>query len=257
MMPATALSTVSQSALIVAHFHREGLLRSDTIEALHWLQGCFDKIFLVSTNLQEGERLKLPDSVELIVRENIGYDFYSYREGILRLQAASGPWEITLMNTSFVITDPAKFTAEVIWNGVQALDFDCLGLTKSLEINEHVQSFLVSFSTTLTSDPRFTAWWRDMVPLNERYRVVVAYEIGLSAAVTQWGYQLHGLYQLEGRYRGLNPSHYNYMQLLQKYGILKIQVFKANPCGVDLEPLMTQASTDPALVQILLEGCEN
>ena len=41
----------------------------------------FKKIIFVSTNLKISERKKIPKSVKIIIRKNIGYDFYSYKWG--------------------------------------------------------------------------------------------------------------------------------------------------------------------------------
>ena len=71
------MSSFDKRALVFAHYHRAGLLRSDTIELLNYVgKTFFDKIVVVSTHLTDKEKSKISDFCEVIVRENIGYDFF-------------------------------------------------------------------------------------------------------------------------------------------------------------------------------------
>ena len=67
--------------LIFAHFHSSGLIRNDILKFLIEGNSFFKKIIFVSTNLKISERKKFPKSVKIIIRKNIGYDFYSYKWG--------------------------------------------------------------------------------------------------------------------------------------------------------------------------------
>ena len=134
-----------QKALIVAHFNKFGKLRKDTIDALNVFNNFFDRIILVSTNLNEEEKYKIPNFVDTFVRKNIGYDFYSYRYGIRKLLKEKSDWQITLMNTSFVIIDPDKLYTQYIQNGIKEDNFEFYGLTKSNERKKHIQSFMMTF----------------------------------------------------------------------------------------------------------------
>jgi hypothetical protein len=48
------------------------------------------------------------------VRDNTGYDFYSYRTGILPLLAENCAFQITLMNTSFIILELEKLIGNYV-----------------------------------------------------------------------------------------------------------------------------------------------
>jgi rhamnosyltransferase len=87
-------------ALIIAHYHREGKIRTDTVDAIKLFSGVFDRVILVSTNLQDAEKAKIHQDCEVIVRENVGYDFYSYRQGLLKILDDEGPVRVSLLNSS-------------------------------------------------------------------------------------------------------------------------------------------------------------
>ena len=91
-------------ALIIAHFHEKGILRNDTIKLINLAKKFFKKIIVISTNLRRKELNKIDKSVKVIIRPNIGYDFYSYREGIIYLLKNELDLfkKIYLMNTSFL-----------------------------------------------------------------------------------------------------------------------------------------------------------
>ena len=51
-------------ALIIAHYHRLGIVREDTIDLIKTLNSHFEKIIFVSTNLIESEKAKFPKNIE-------------------------------------------------------------------------------------------------------------------------------------------------------------------------------------------------
>lgn len=250
---------LNRRALIVAHFNQFGMLRQDTVDALHIFANFFDRVSLVSTNLKPTEKAKLPESVRLHVRENIGYDFYSYRDGIKEIidDFFWTGWQLTVMNTSFVFVDFHKFYREYILGRINLLDFDCYGLTKSYEIAEHIQSFLVTFSPRVTSDSNFLDWWEAMTPINERQQVIVNYEVGLSQRLIQLGYKLDSALEYPSSMRIPNPSHGAYLELLDRFGVLKIEVFKSNPFRMNLAPLRELMNNSDEFKKVIAEGLEN
>jgi len=251
------LNQPQRKALVVAHFNQLGRLRQDTADALHIFGDFFDRILLVSTNLDPAEKTKLPEFVELHVRENIGYDFYSYRHGIKAIMNEATGWQITIMNTSFVFIDANKFHKEYLSARIARLDFDCYGLTKSHEIAEHLQSFLITFSSRLTSDPEFAGWWEAMTPINERQQVILKYEIGLSKRLIQLGYSLDSALNYPPRNRIRNPSHGAYIELLDRFGIMKIEVFKSNPFKMNLGPIRELMNNNSDFCRVMKEGLQN
>ena len=95
---------MNHKALIIAHYHERGILRNDTIKFINSAKKSFKKIILVSTNLKKKELYKIDKTIKIIIRPNIGYDFYSYRVGIIYLlkNELNIFKKIYLMNTSFL-----------------------------------------------------------------------------------------------------------------------------------------------------------
>jgi len=266
-------------ALVLAHYHSSGLLRTDTCQLVRAAQEYFRRIVLVSTRLELSEIGKLPEGVRVFVRDNIGYDFYSYRLGIACLadDAAdfAGLSELALVNTSFLCVDGRRFFQRLFEHEQHYPD--CFGVVKSHEVQEHIQSYVVVLRRHVFMDPAVQHWWSSMIPISERSHVILNYEIGLSRLLATLGYRLDAAFDHVGRRSeefvrrfgepgaqpmeqiapALNPSHFFWRDLLQQFGILKIEVFKSNPFRLDLAPLESLADADPRIGELVLEGQKN
>lgn len=251
------MDTSPKKGLVVAHYHSKGRFRTDTLAALEALVALFDRVIVVSTHLQASEVKKAPSGVEVHIRDNVGYDFYSYRLGLLKLREELAGAQVTLMNTSFLIADTSKFIASCMNWMMAPEEGECRGLVRSDERALHLQSYLLSFPSSLVARQDFCDWWRAMSPLNIRQEVIDQYEMGLSGLITRLGYALRPLVKDAGPGEFKNTSLWRYLDLLRDFGILKIETIKANPFGHDLSPLMKLAESNESFRTLLLEGLEN
>lgn len=244
-------------ALVIAHYNKTGKLRQDTLDALPVLHRHFQKIILVSTHLSPDAEAKVPPFVDVYKRDNTGYDFYSYREGIQTIVASGNDYQVTLMNTSFLVADPEKLCLAYIDEGIKRQDCDVYGLVKSFEIVEHLQSFLLTFSNRLMRDTSFIQWWDTMQALNVRHEVIYAYELGLSQFLSKAGYPLMAAITNPSGAAVPNPSHANYEELLEKFGILKIELIRDNPFNINLNRILNMTAHNDTFRRMVREGLDN
>ena len=102
---------IKNSYLIIAHYHSEGIIRSDIVELIKHSSKYFEKIFLISTNLKKSEKKKLIKYATILIRPNYGYDFYSYKIGIelvLKNEKDFNDKGIFLINSSVLFLKPNK-----------------------------------------------------------------------------------------------------------------------------------------------------
>ena len=167
---------MSNKALILAHYHEKGILRNDTVKFINSAKNFFKEIILVSTNLKKKEIFKIDKSIKVIIRPNIGYDFYSYRAGIIYLLKNKLNFfkKLYLMNTSFLCLDVKKFLKNILSSTVNNNDFT--GITKSYEIYEHIQSYLLIIDKKVFLNFDFINWFKKMKPINRRQKVIEKYE---------------------------------------------------------------------------------
>jgi rhamnosyltransferase len=243
-------------AFVVAHHHPRGEVAADLRALVRYLAALPARVVFVSTNLSPEARAALPAGVEVITRENVGYDFYSYKVGIEALGDCAALEQLAILNSSFACLDAAKLCERFFSRSRPGVDI--LGITASGEIAPHVQSYFVSFEgRRVLGSPAFREWWAAMTPVSERERVIAQYEIGMSRHFHGNGFVLGAAFvpspeqngmalarwrEFLARHPGmrdraaheLNPTHFLWDALLEEFGIVKLEVVVKNPYGMDL-----------------------
>ncbi len=234
------------TAIVVAHFHPQGLLRDDLAGLLRALAERACRIVFVSTRLASSERARLPAAAQVIVRDNTGYDFFSYKVGIEALGDRAACGRLVLMNSSFITVDVDKLLRGFFEARSPG---DVFGLVYSREHRRHLSSFLLSFAPRCFNSPRFTDWWARMQPIDERERVIPAYELGLSSHLRHGGFALRRAYHATAREQwtalrrawptakrtlvplALNPMLFYWDFVLRDFGVAKVELVKKDPYG--------------------------
>ena len=252
---------LNNHALVFAHYHQAGKLRTDTIHFINACRGLFKRIIFISTNLSDADKHFLPDFVEWHVRDNVGYDFFSYRLGLeflLRdIQKIDG---LTLMNSSCLIYEPTKFIKNYFHSGLSGVSGDFFGLTMHAPVAgvyPHLQSYLLSFSAKILQDSRFISWWTELSLLNDKNLIIENYEIGLSKFLDELGYIKNPIYLPLAPTRIADPMHGNYREIFNKFSILKIGLLKHNPFRLNLRDIVSQAEQDELFKMMITEGLDN
>lgn len=252
-------------AFVFAHYNARGLLDLSTRGLIDCLREA-GRVVLVSTSLTDEQASSVHTDVRVIVRENKGYDFYSYKIGLESIEDLGSYDWVFMINSSFVCLEPCKLTSCYI-GGLDG-SADVRGLTFSREISPHLQSYFMSFSRkTFMSNP-FRKWWDNLEPVSDRQTVIVRYELGLStfllaneftlasaykpSPIAQYHALCHatrlGLYQPKflpfaemlmnlQRAQELNPTHFTWQELLHQFGIVKRELIEKNPFHLDLTDL--------------------
>lgn len=260
---------MSDWAAVVAHHDPAGAVAPDllaTVRALHTrgLRVCF-----VSTGLNDTGAAALSPWAQVIRRDNIGYDFWSYKVGIEHL-GTTGPYDrLLLLNSSVWIDDVGPLLQRMQAHRGQ---LDLLSLTLSHEVQPHLQSFWLAFETpALLRSEAFTTWWGGMAPLSVREEVIARQELGLSAHFARAGFRLGALFQPTRAQRlravmraldngflplpehgpvtldpawadRLNPTMYAWDALHEQLGVLKWELLRRNPHRLNLAPLQADAA---------------
>lgn len=245
--------------IVIAHYDTEGLIKADLLNFANQMAKSYDNIVFVSTHLSVTAKDQLDPAIHVIVRENTGYDFYSYKIGLTYLKENKNILTVFLMNSSFCILDAGKLSSSFF--AIDYSDIDLLGLTTSREIAHHAQSFLLRINNSLYTSSLFEAWWQKMKPLNNRDEVIKNYEIGMSQFFIDHGFIVNSLYQpsLEAQALAikkkpdlhrkikdpltLNPTHFYWEEVLENYGIAKWELINNNPHQFDISLVQDQLRT--------------
>ncbi len=133
--------------LIFAHYHSNGLVRKDIINFINKSEKYFTKIIFVSTKIKIKELSKISKKIKVIKRKNTGYDFYSYKVGweylntILKNNFDNK--KLYFVNSSVLFINPKKIIRSI--NKINVKKNEFWGLSRSLELTDHIQSYFFSF----------------------------------------------------------------------------------------------------------------
>ena len=243
--------------LLIAHYHKSGEIREDLLSFIKESKKSFNKIFLISTKLKKSENEKINKYVKIINRPNYGFDFYSYKIGIKELFKNKKIKEksIFFVASSLFFINPKKLINK--FNSTKNLDKKIFGLTKSWEIEEHLQTDIFSIPTTYFEDKKFYNWWKKIDKFKKKSTIIGKYELGFSQFMRRnnltydcWfkeninDYPDNHLKLFKKKIKNFffkkiktykkNPTHFYSKNILKNYGIIKIDLIKTNPHKIDL-----------------------
>ncbi|MFM2356963.1 MAG: hypothetical protein RLZZ528_2699 [Pseudomonadota bacterium] len=192
---------------IVLLFPRDGLQPSHLAMLRYFSDRGFSNVVVSNLPLAEPERQQVLDlSARLIERQNFGYDFGGYRDGVLSLGADFPRVEqLVLINDSswFPLPGARDWLADVAATGA-----DYVGASthysvprilprffRSIEwsygfASKHVHygSYALSVGAEILRDPDFMTYWRRFRLTNDKHKVVRRGEAGLTRWVLKRGY---------------------------------------------------------------------
>lgn len=186
-------------ALVLAHFDPHGRIDDYVVSALREYRRAADLVVLVSSGARD-----VPSGVRQLVdrfiaRDNVGYDFCSWREGIEALGSLAGIDELICANDS--VYGPTSPLGPVLADP-RVADADAWGMCLSVQGNvarghrpaPHLQSWFMAFRRPVLESREFTEFWSRVVPLLSKDDVIDRYEIGLSERLQNAGFRLAAIY---------------------------------------------------------------
>jgi hypothetical protein len=174
--------------VVMAHYDTHRALRAHTLRSIVNYAAAADRMIIVSTSgIQDSDVDRIPRGVEYLQRANFGYDFFSYKWGLDYVGDYQDFDRVLVVNDSFV--GPVVPVMDILdHENTQNVDF--AGLTLSQSHHAHIQSFFFVFGNAVAKSRGFRTFWKDMVPVSERMRVIHEYEIGLTKAVIGSGFKV-------------------------------------------------------------------
>ncbi len=175
--------------VLFAHYDPRGQVLGYVYEYLRQLRLLDADIVFVST----AERLDEPDLERLrglcrqvIVRENTGYDFGSWKTGLLRGPAPEGYEALVITNDS--VFGPVRELGPMVERMMRE-PCDFWGITDSYELFYHLQSYFVCFKPAAFRSPVFKAFW-EAYPFTHHKRFAIWNgEVRLTQALLKAGFQ--------------------------------------------------------------------
>ena len=183
-------------ALIYVHFDRDGIVDAHVEYALAQYRPHVDHLVFVSPSVKELSPKQKTLVDRFVPRENIGYDFGSWRDGLLSLDADRYE-EIIFANDS--VYGP-------LWSPGPVLDFgrernlDFWGMVMSDQMvtpgvaTPHIQSWFFSARRKLIQSEAFQSFWQRIESVGTKREIIQRFEVGLTESVHRGGFSMGAVY---------------------------------------------------------------
>lgn len=204
-----------KTACVFAHFDPSDEVDDHVIYFIGALRTVVDCLqFVTSSNLSTRDIKKLESlGVNIIHRDNKGYDFFSYKVGIAAL-ALNQYDELILCNDS--VYGPF-YDLRKLFQDMRQKDGDFWGITESFDFSRHLQSYFLVFKRPVLQSATFREFWASLESLKNKKEIIRRYEIGLSQLLLNAGFSLYALVSYNDLDLGnrQHPSWSGYLKILR------------------------------------------
>jgi lipopolysaccharide biosynthesis protein len=253
----------AQRVAVLVHFDRHGRFLSYFRYLLRALDRAGFAVIVVSNSRHldpEGVAELLPHCAAIVHRQNVGYDFGAWRDGLSLIADTRKLERLILSNDS--VFGPLQDLAGVI-ERCDPQRADVWGVTDSYHHRYHLQSYFLVFNQRALESKSFSKFWKSMRYIGNKAVVVFKYEVGMSQALLRGGLRLRALHPypqlvqdvvlsnlenppeseyferlLNGVNAGvpLNPAHFFWEHLITiaRCPFIKRDLLESNPVGIPL-----------------------
>lgn len=175
----------ARRVVVFVHYDRQGVVHDFVQHYLNQLHNLGFAIVFVSNapRLPQVERLR--ELCALVIRrDNVGYDFGAYKEGIEAIPDLAALDALLLANDS--VYGPLNHLASLL-DRMGPEDADVWGASDSWEMSFHLQSYFLLFHRAALAAPAFAAFWKRLRYVQSKTWIVRKYEIGLTRALRRAG----------------------------------------------------------------------
>jgi len=177
----------ARKVLVFVHFDRSGTVHDFVLNHVRLLANCGFAVVFVSNAPTLAERaieaLK-PICALILRRDNVGYDFGAYKEGIAAIPDLSALDQLALANDS--VYGPFHHPMSYL-ERMSAETADVWGTSDSWEFSFHLQSYFLLFHRAALASPAFAAFWARMRFVQSKFWIVRHHEVGLTRALAGSG----------------------------------------------------------------------
>ena len=230
-----------ERVLLYVHFNKLGRVSDHVFYQLEQIKPIFSRILFISNSpLDTGARKKLQEELgisDLLERENRGFDFAAWREGMefLGFESLKNYQSLTLMNDTCF--GPLWSLEELYQEFEQDGQVDFWGMTnfrKTKYFPEHLQSYFLSFKQAVLRDEAFKRFWSQVENFQDVQKVIDRYETQFTAYFQKAGYRYKAVFDTrqEAAEDLIHPdfSYYKPQQILERrLPLLKVKAVQGHP----------------------------
>lgn len=227
--------------LLYTHFNKLHQVSGHVFYQLKQIKPLFSTVVFISNSpLEKDDKTKLQKELNIdivIERDNIGFDFAAWRDGMqfIGFDKIQGYDSLTIMNDTCFgpLWDLQKIYEDMEAN--QVVDF--WGMTnfrKTKYFKEHLQSYFVSFKQSMLGTEVFQRFWSQIKEFTDVQSVIDQYETQFTMYFQKEGFHYQTFYDTRREEAGelVHPdfSYYKPQTILEKkVPFLKVKAIDGNP----------------------------
>lgn len=186
-------------AIVLAHFDVDGVVDDYVVDALRRYRQVAEHVVMVSASVTDMPNQLTGLVDRFISRDNVGYDFGSWRAGIDSLGSLDGIDELICVNDSvygpFADLRPVLGDSRVAHADVWGMCMSVQGTAaRGHEPTEHLQSWFVAMRRDALKSEAFRQFWESVGSAPSKADVINRYEIGLSQCLQASGFRLAAIH---------------------------------------------------------------
>jgi rhamnosyltransferase len=172
--------------VILVQYDPEGGVPSFVRIHLERLQPIASRLVLVSNSpvSAEGRRVAATICDNLIVRENVGWDFAGWRDALATENMHE--WDAVVLTNSSVVGP--LYPLEPIMDRMDSRGHDFWGMVHSRHIRSHLQSYFLTFGAPVITSEPWRTFWLGVEDLVDKRQVIRRYEVGLTRKLHSAGF---------------------------------------------------------------------
>jgi lipopolysaccharide biosynthesis protein len=186
-------------AVVFAHYDRDGIVDDYVVDALQNYRRIAERLVVVSASAARLPEPLMRSVDQFIPRENIGYDFCSWRDGIESLGDVGRFDELLCVNDS--VYGPFAGLEETLARR-QRTNGDLWGMCLSQQGPKsrgrrscpHVQSWFFAMRRPILQSHSFAEFWNAVKPLPSKEEIIERYELGMSEHFQRDGFRISAVY---------------------------------------------------------------
>jgi len=220
---------------VFSHFDLDNKIHEYVVHYLKFLSKFSDLIFVTTcSDIDPLELNKIkPYCTQIIVKENIGYDFGAWKTGLELLNNPLESYEnLVLCNDS--VYGPLYDFENTIKVAMKRVDV--FGMTESYENEHHLQSYFIVYNKKAFSSSLFLDFWKNLKIYDNKKQLVIENEVKYHNLLLKSELKVDVLCSAND-VGNLNPLHYKWDKLIlnEKFPYIKVELLRDNPRKVDID----------------------
>jgi lipopolysaccharide biosynthesis protein len=221
---------------LFSHYDRDSILDEHVLCYLRALSAAgLDIVLISSCPSLEPRSMAAAQSIcsTIVFRENQGCNFAGWALAIKTLRGILHAEEIVFTNDS--VYGPLRPLGP-IFEKMSGQESDFWGMTQSHQVARHVQSYFVVFKRKAISHPAFVEFWHSVRATKNKWKLIKAYEVRMTAQLSAQGLNAGSLVEFAGEDEPKNPT-LNYWRQTIEQGcpFLKVQLLRDNPLDTNID----------------------